>query len=186
MVAGDEPMTRTTLRKAPFQDFRKPAFAALMLSATMLAGCATNRTPQFSYDADVPSSPVVPAAVTDDRPRPLHTPPAWTVARGGTSAGTPAGRVENANAAARVVAIHHAAPHERGHRQLRAPRARQPGLPLHLTRASRPAGAEAPINTERPEKPRMARCLGAFGVSRGGCCVTDGGRRAGAPGASRA
>ena len=95
-------MTRTTLRKAPFQDFRKPAFAALMLSATMLAGCATNRTPQFSYDADVPSSPVVPAAVTDDRPRPLHTPPAWTVARGGTSAGTPAGRVENANAAARV------------------------------------------------------------------------------------
>ena len=87
-------MTRTTLRKAPFQDFRKPAFAALMLSATMLAGCATNRTPQFSYDADVPSSPVVPAAVTDDRPRPLHTPPAWTVARGGTSAGTPAGRVE--------------------------------------------------------------------------------------------
>ena len=72
-------MTRTTLRKAPFQDFRKPAFAALMLSATMLAGCATNRTPQFSYDADVPSSPVVPAAVTDDRPRPLHTPPAWTV-----------------------------------------------------------------------------------------------------------
>src|SRR5690606_8426324 len=35
-------------------------------------------------------------------PRPLHTPPAWTVARGGTAASTPAGRVENANAAARV------------------------------------------------------------------------------------
>ncbi len=50
----------------------------------------------------MPSLPVVPAAVTDDRPRPLHTPPAWTVARGGTVAGTPAGRVENANAAARV------------------------------------------------------------------------------------
>src|SRR3546814_6350935 len=36
------------------------------------------------------------------RPRPLHTPPAWTVARGGNAATTPAGRVENANAAARV------------------------------------------------------------------------------------
>ena len=82
--------------------FRKPAFAALLLSATMLAGCATNKAPQFSYDADVPALPVVPTAVTDDRPRPLHTPPAWTVARGGTAAGTPAGRVENANAAARV------------------------------------------------------------------------------------
>tara|TARA_R110002124_G_scaffold286271_3_gene466644 strand:+ start:802 stop:1815 length:1014 start_codon:yes stop_codon:yes gene_type:complete len=82
--------------------FRKPAFAALLLSATMLAGCATNRTPQFSYDADVPALPTVQAAATDDRPRPLHTPPAWTVARGGTAAGTPAGRVENANAAARV------------------------------------------------------------------------------------
>ncbi|MFA7588556.1 MAG: P-type conjugative transfer protein TrbG, partial [Novosphingobium sp.] len=81
---------------------RKPAFAALMLSATMLAGCATNKPPQFSYDADVPSLPVVPAAVTDDRPRPLHTPPTWTVARGGTVATTPTGRVENANAAARV------------------------------------------------------------------------------------
>ncbi|WP_163268385.1 P-type conjugative transfer protein TrbG [Chelativorans alearense] len=86
-------MTRTT--------FLKPALAAL-LAATALAGCATNRTPQFSYDSDVPPLPVVQAAVTDDRPRPLHTPPAWTVARGGTAATTPAGRVENANAAARV------------------------------------------------------------------------------------
>lgn len=95
-------MTRATLLKAAFPAFRKPAFAALLLSATMLAGCATNKLPQFSYDADVPSLPAVQAAVTDDRPRPLHTPPAWTVARGGTAAGTPAGRVENANAAARV------------------------------------------------------------------------------------
>jgi type IV secretion system protein VirB9 len=95
-------MTRTTFRKAGFPVFRKPAAASLMLSATMLAGCATNKAPQFSYDADVPPLPVVPAGVTDDRPRPLHTPPAWTVARGGTSATTPAGRVENANSAARV------------------------------------------------------------------------------------
>ncbi len=95
-------MTRTIVRKAASPSFRKSGLPALLLSATMLAGCATNRTPQFSYDADVPSLPVVQAAVTDDRPRPLHTPPAWTVARGGAAAGTPAGRVENANAAARV------------------------------------------------------------------------------------
>ena len=95
-------MTRTFLRNSGFPVFRKPVFAALLFSATMLAGCATNRTPQFSYDAEVPALPTVQAATTDDRPRPLHTPPAWTVARGGTAAGTPAGRVENANAAARV------------------------------------------------------------------------------------
>ena len=43
-------MTRTTFRKAGFPVLRKPALAVLLLSATMLAGCATNRTPQFSYD----------------------------------------------------------------------------------------------------------------------------------------
>ncbi|MFB8342834.1 P-type conjugative transfer protein TrbG [Brucella cytisi] len=95
-------MTCTMSRTAAFPAFRKSGLPALLLSATMLAGCATNKVPQFSYDADVPSLPLVSAAVTDDRPRPLHTPPAWTVARGGTAAGTPAGRVENANAAARV------------------------------------------------------------------------------------
>jgi type IV secretion system protein VirB9 len=81
---------------------RTPTIAVVLLSATMLAGCATNRTPQFSYDANVPPLPTVPAAVTDDTPRPLHIPPAWTVARGGDAAGTPTGRVENANAAARI------------------------------------------------------------------------------------
>ncbi len=95
-------MTRTTFRIAGLPVFRKLGLPALLLSATMLAGCATSRTPQFSYDADVPPLPTVQTAVTDDRPRPLHTPPAWTVARGGTAAGTPTGRVENANAAARV------------------------------------------------------------------------------------
>jgi type IV secretion system protein VirB9 len=79
-----------------------PAVAAILLSATMLAGCATYKPPQISYDANVPPLPAIPAAVTDDRPRPIHVPPAWTVARGGTAAGTPTGRVENANAAARV------------------------------------------------------------------------------------
>lgn len=95
-------MTATTFRKTGFPVFRKPAFAALLLSATMLAGCATNRTPQFSYDADVPPVPTVQAAAADTTPRPLHVPPAWTVARGGEAAGTATARVENANAAARV------------------------------------------------------------------------------------
>ena len=94
-------MTRTPIRKSGFPVLRKPAILAL-LAATALAGCATNRVPQFSYDADVPPLPVVQAPVTDERPRPLHTPPSWNVARGGAAAGTPAGRVENANAAARV------------------------------------------------------------------------------------
>lgn len=92
----------TIIRTSAVPGFRKLGFPALLLSATMLAGCATNRTPQFSYDADVPALPVVQAAATNDRPRPLHTPPAWTVARGGQAASTPSARVENANAAARV------------------------------------------------------------------------------------
>ena len=94
-------MTRTPIRKSGFPAFRKPAITVL-LAATALAGCATNRVPQFSYDAAVPPLPTVQAPVTDERPRPLHTPPSWSVARGGAAAGTPAGRVENANAAARV------------------------------------------------------------------------------------
>jgi type IV secretion system protein TrbG len=81
---------------------RTPTIATVLLSATMLAGCATYKPPQFSYDADVPPLPVVQTAVTDDTPRPLHTPPVWTVARGGQAANTPAGRVENANTAARI------------------------------------------------------------------------------------
>ncbi|WP_425063469.1 P-type conjugative transfer protein TrbG [Pyruvatibacter mobilis] len=95
-------MTASTFRNAGLPVFRKPALAALLLSATMLAGCATNRTPKFSYDDSVPPLPTPPAASAEDRPRSLHVPPAWTVARGGTPAGTPDGRVENANAAARV------------------------------------------------------------------------------------
>ena len=81
---------------------RKPVAIVLLLSATALAGCATNRPPEISYDASVPPLPAVPVSVTDERPKPLNVPPAWTVARGGETAGTPSGRVENANAAARV------------------------------------------------------------------------------------
>ena len=95
-------MNSSTFRKDAFPAFRKLGLPALLLSATMLAGCATNRAPQFSYDDNVPPLPAAQVAAPDNRPRPLHVPPAWTVARGGTAAGTPTGRVENANAAARV------------------------------------------------------------------------------------
>jgi len=95
-------MNRPTIRKAGNPRFRKSAFAAVLLSATMLAGCATNKPPEISYDADVPPLPSAPAVVADARPRPLHTPPAWTPSRGGTAAAAPVARVENANAAARV------------------------------------------------------------------------------------
>lgn len=96
-------MNRPTIRKAGNPVFSKSAFAAALLSATLLAGCATApRPPQISYDADVPPLPAAPAVVTDERPRPVHIPPAWTPSRGGTPAGSPTTRVQNANAAARV------------------------------------------------------------------------------------
>ena len=83
--------------------FRKSVGLALMLSATALTGCASRtKPPAISYDASVPPLPAIPAAATDERPKPVLIPPAWTVARGGETAGTPTGRVENANAAARV------------------------------------------------------------------------------------
>ena len=83
--------------------FRKSVSLALMLSATALAGCASmTKPPAINYDASVPPLPAIPAAVIDERPKPVLIPPAWTVARGGETAGTPTGRVENANAAARV------------------------------------------------------------------------------------
>jgi len=67
----------------------------------MLAGCATYKPPQISFDANVPPLPAIPRP--SRRPaRPIHIPPAWTVARGGQIASTATGRVENANAAARV------------------------------------------------------------------------------------
>jgi len=94
-------MTGPTIRKGGMPSFRKSAIAALLLSASALAGCAS-KPPEISYDSSVPPLPAVSAAVTDDRPKPLHVPPAWTPARGGVAAGTPTARVENANAAARV------------------------------------------------------------------------------------
>lgn len=94
-------MTFPASRLSTFTAFRKPTFAAL-LTATVLAGCATKPVPKFSYDADVPPLPITLAGSDSGSPKPIHTPPAWTVARGGNSATSPTGRVENANTAARV------------------------------------------------------------------------------------
>ncbi|MGA0565345.1 P-type conjugative transfer protein TrbG [Ancylobacter sp. VNQ12] len=94
---------KTSIRKSASPALCRSAFAVLLLSATALGGCASApKPPQISYDSEVPALPTAPTVVADDRPRPLHTPPAWTPAKGGTDAKTPVARVENANAAARV------------------------------------------------------------------------------------
>ncbi|MDO5614536.1 MAG: P-type conjugative transfer protein TrbG [Paracoccus sp. (in: a-proteobacteria)] len=79
------------------RDFRKPA---ILLFVALLAGCAAQEEP-FRYDPVVPPLPTPPAAVSS-APRPLHTPPGWTPARGGVAAQAPVARVGSANAAARV------------------------------------------------------------------------------------
>jgi type IV secretion system protein VirB9 len=94
-------MSRTNVRAANAA-FRKSAISAALLSATLLSACATQRPPQITYDSDVPPLPPVPATLTDERPRPLHIPPAWTPTHGGAAANSPTARVANANAAARV------------------------------------------------------------------------------------
>lgn len=76
-----------------------------LLLTTALGGCATTKPPQLSYDSDVPALPA-PPPLAADRPRPLHVPPVWTVAFGGTPSSKeeidPAERIESANSAARV------------------------------------------------------------------------------------
>ncbi len=37
--------------------FRTPALAAVLLSATTLAGCATYKPPEITFDASVPPLP---------------------------------------------------------------------------------------------------------------------------------
>ncbi|MBN9673705.1 P-type conjugative transfer protein TrbG [Roseibium aggregatum] len=93
---------KTAFRKSAFPAFRIFASAAVLLCATALAGCATYKPTQISYDANVPPLPAVLRTVGDERPKPLHTPPVWTPTKGGKAAKTSAGRIENANAAARV------------------------------------------------------------------------------------
>lgn len=76
----------------------------LILSTVfVLTGCATYQPPEIDYDSDVPPLTEPPAPVIEQPPRAVHTPPAWTPARGGSAdARTPEARVLNANAAARV------------------------------------------------------------------------------------
>lgn len=92
-----EGMIGTRARSLP-----RSMLAIALLLATPLAGCATSKAPQFSYDDHVPPLPSPPAAVADPAPKPLHVPPGWTPARGGDAAENPTGRVANANLAARV------------------------------------------------------------------------------------
>ena len=92
----------TIVRKPALPVLLKSALPLVLISASALAGCATYRPPEISYDDSVPPLPRVERPEADERPRPLHTPPTWTVARGGSDAATPTGQVENANAAARV------------------------------------------------------------------------------------
>lgn len=82
--------------------FFSSALPVLLVTATALAGCATVKPPEISYDSSVPPLPAPPVPVVEERPRPLHTPPGWTPSRGGTAARQPTARVQNANAAARV------------------------------------------------------------------------------------
>lgn len=74
----------------------------VLLATSLLVGCASDRPLEFAYDDAVPPLPTPPVTAPDDRPRPLHAPPAWTPSRGGETAPTPVAQVGNANDAARV------------------------------------------------------------------------------------
>ena len=76
---------------------------AVLVSLLAMGGCASGKPPQISYDENVPALPVV-VPPADERPRPLHVPPAWTPARGGAMAEAkePTTRVNAANGAARI------------------------------------------------------------------------------------
>ena len=94
-------MNIRTLRAAKPALRGSASWLAMFVSTVALAGCATT-SPQISYDASVPPLPTIRTSITDTTPKPILVPPAWTVAKGGDPATTPAGRVENANQAARV------------------------------------------------------------------------------------
>nr|WP_152621488.1 P-type conjugative transfer protein TrbG [Bradyrhizobium japonicum] len=84
---------------------KRAIVSALLVCSSALGGCATYIPPEISYDAELPALPAPPAPV-DNRPHPLHVPPAWKPALGGKSGGKeeaePVSRVETANNAARV------------------------------------------------------------------------------------
>lgn len=78
------------------------SLAALLIGTALISGCSGKAVPEFDYDADVPALPAAQSVAAETSPKPLHTPPGWTVARGGAAADTAPARVGNANAAARV------------------------------------------------------------------------------------
>lgn len=78
-----------------------PLAIVLLASALAVAGCAGDLPPEIGYDADVPPLPPTPVTAPE-RARPPRVPPSWSPTHGGSAAATPTGRVENANAAARV------------------------------------------------------------------------------------
>ena len=83
---------------------RFPRIPVLLITATALTACAGQRPPQIAYDDQVPALAPPPAPPpVEGPPRPVHTPPAWTPARGGDpDAATPQARIIAANSAARV------------------------------------------------------------------------------------
>ncbi len=97
-------MMTLAIRAASRQSARsRDQVAWLLLSAAVLAGCAARPTRElYSYDASVPPLPPIAAVLHEKAPRPLLVPPAWRPSRGGAPASSAIGRVESANAAARI------------------------------------------------------------------------------------
>lgn len=95
-------MSVPRLARPKFQQGLRPV---LLICVCALGGCTTFKPPQISYDDEMPALSN-PAALVDDRSRPLHIPPAWSPTRGGkkgvTEANEPTARIESANDAARV------------------------------------------------------------------------------------
>ena len=91
--------------KKPFASMWRARWMAAVATVASLGGCATTTPPKISYDSDVPPLPA-PPTVVDDKPRPLHLPPAWKVSlgckAGAKEEAEPLDRVEMANSAARV------------------------------------------------------------------------------------
>ncbi|GAA5661775.1 hypothetical protein Brsp07_00235 [Brucella sp. NBRC 14130] len=98
-----------TFRAAGRPAFRKPAFLALLVCTSALAGCATmQKPPEISYDDAAPAVQVVdpPAPVTVvELPKPLPLPGQMKpveASRRTPEPTDPAARVNQANAAARI------------------------------------------------------------------------------------
>lgn len=99
------PHSKLNVTWSKFVISKRALLSALLLCTSALAGCATYKPPEISYDVEVPPLPALPASL-DDRPQPLHVPPLWKPVLGGKSGGKedaePVSRVETANSAARV------------------------------------------------------------------------------------